>query len=131
MWKTSAKGKLTIVYSTVEVTPVANDDLSFYEGNYSDKNSEYELEIRLDANKNLAATLRIPGEPDLQLKKVLVKDAYFTAMKENDNGVEEIWEGVFMNRSDNGNVEFGLGIILPKQERLKIPRIFLKKILYK
>ncbi len=44
----------------------------------------------------------------------------------------KIWEGVFINKNDNGNVEFGLGIKLSKPiqltEGLKITKIFLKKV---
>ena len=48
------------------------------------------------------------------------------------NGEEELWEGVFIDRNDNGNAEFGLGIKLGKPisltEGLKIERIFFKKV---
>jgi len=125
-------GVKTEVHVKIESTPVIKNDLSSYEGNYWYQDLKYKLEIRLDAGKNLMATLSIPGEPDVQLKKVSVNQAYFSAIRVNKNGAEELWEGVFIDRNDNGNSEFGLGIKLanpiPLTEGLKIERIFFKKV---
>ena len=78
------------------------------------------------------ATFSIPGEPEVQLKKVSVNQAYFSGIRLNKNGEEELWEGVFIDRNDNGNAEFGLGIKLAHPialtEGLKIPNIFFKKV---
>ncbi len=125
-------GVKTEVHVKIESTPVVKNDLGFYEGNYWYQDLKYKLEIRLDANKNLMATLSIPGEPDVQLKKTSVDQAYFSAIRIDKNGKEELWEGVFIDRNDNGNSEFGLGIKLanpiPLTEGLKIERIFFKKV---
>jgi hypothetical protein len=78
------------------------------------------------------ATLSIPGEPDVQLEKVSVNQAYFSGIRINKSGEEELWEGAFIDRNDNGNSEFGLGIKLANPisltEGLKIPAIFFKKV---
>ena len=125
-------GVKTEVHVKIESTPVIKNDLSAYEGNYWYNDLKYKLEIRLDANKNLMATLSIPGDPDVQLKKASVDHAYFSAIRVNKNGQEELWEGVFIDRNDNGNAEFGLGIKLSNPisltEGLNIQRIFFKKV---
>ena len=78
------------------------------------------------------ATLSVPGEPDAELKKVRVDHAYFSGIRVTKNGEEELWEGVFIDRNDNGVTEFGLGIKLANPisltEGLKIPNIFFKKV---
>ena len=130
--KKEKNGVTTEVHVKIESTPVVKNELSYYEGNYWYNDMKYKLEIRLDANKNLMATLSIPGEPDVQLRKVSVEQAYFSAIRVNKNGAEELWEGVFIDRNDNGNSEFGLGIKLSNPisltEGLNIQRIFFKKV---
>ena len=130
--KKEKNGVTTQVHVKIESTPVVKNELSYYEGNYWYNDMKYKLEIRLDANKNLMATLSIPGEPDVQLRKVSVEQAYFSAIRVNKNGAEELWEGVFIDRNDNGNSEFGLGIKLSNPisltEGLNIQRIFFKKV---
>ena len=130
--KKEKDGVTTEVHIKIQSTPVIKDDLGYYEGNYWYKDLEYKLEIRLDANKNLMATLSIPGEPDVQLKKVSVNQAYFSGIRIKKNGEEELWEGVFIDRNDNGNSEFGLGIKLANPisitDGLNIQRIFFKKV---
>jgi len=130
--KKEKNGVTTDVHVKIESTPVIKSDLSYYEGNYWWQDLKYKLEIRLDANKNWMATLSIPGESDEQLKEVSVNDAYFSAMRVNKNGEEELWEGVFIDRDDKGKSEFGLGIKpanpIPLSEGLGITRIFLKKV---
>jgi len=130
--KKEKDGVTTEVHSKIESTPVVKEDLGYYEGNYWYKDLKYKLEIRRDVNKNLMATLSMPGEPDVQLKKVSVNQAYFSGVRITKNGEEELWEGVFIDRNDNGNSEFGLGIKLanpiPLTEGLKIPSIFFKKV---
>ena len=130
--KKEKDGVTTEVHIKIQSTPVIKDNLSYYEGNYWYKDLGYKLEIRLDLNKNLMATLSVPGEPDAQLKKVWVDHAYFSGIRVTKNGEEELWEGVFIDRNDNGNAEFGLGIKLANPivltEGLKIPNIFFKKV---
>jgi hypothetical protein len=125
-------GEKTEVHVTVKSTPVFKEDLSDYAGNYWYKDLNYKIEIRLDANKKLMATVRIPGQPDAPLKNVSVTDAYFSGIHVTKNGEGELWEGVFLDKNDNGNSEFGLGIKLsntiPLTERLEITRIFFKKV---
>ncbi len=116
----------------VESTPFVKSNVEYYAGNYWYHDFNYKMEIRLDVNKNLMATLSIPNKPDVQLKKVSVTDAYFMGIKQNEDGTEEKWEGVFINKSDNGNTEFGLGIKLqnplPIADGVQTTKIFFKKV---
>jgi len=129
--KKEKDGTITEVNVKIESTPVAKNTLEFYAGNYWYKDLGYKMEIRVDANKNLTATLSNPFKPKMQLKNVTVTDAYFLGVKQNEDGTEELWEGVFINRSDNGNTEFGLGIKLekplPLTKYMAITTIFFKK----
>ncbi|MBD0332987.1 MAG: hypothetical protein ICV66_10050 [Chitinophagaceae bacterium] len=113
-------------------TPVIKGNLSWYDGNYVYKDLNYKIEIRTDKNKRPMATLSIAGGKDVLLKDVSITDAFFHAVNQNADGTEELWEGAFINKSDNGNVEFGLGIKLSKPiqltEGLQITKIFLKKV---
>jgi hypothetical protein len=130
--KKEKEGITTEVHIKIQSTPVIKDDLSYYEGNYWYKDLGYKMEIRLDANKNLMVTLSIPGEPGVQLRKVSVNQAYFSGIRINKSGEEELWEGVFIDRNDNGNTEFGLGVKLAnpvsQTEGLNIQGIFFKKV---
>jgi hypothetical protein len=116
----------------IESFPVVKTDLSFYEGNYVYKDLNYKIEIRSDKQNKMIATLKIGEGPEMQLKDVAIQDAFFQATKDKENGMVEIWEGAFINRTDEGQTEFGLGIKLPKAiqltEGLQITRIFLKKV---
>jgi hypothetical protein len=116
----------------IESTPVINNDLSFYEGNYVYPDMDYKIEIRKDAQNKMMATLNVGDSPAVILKDVNIKDAFFQAVTKNANGAMEFWEGVFINKNDDGNVEFGLGIKLANPirltEGLSITKIFLKKV---
>jgi hypothetical protein len=130
--KKEKDGVVKETHRVVESTPVISTELSFYEGNYVYGDLDYKLEIRTDAQRKPIAALSIDNSTGIQLKDVVINDAFFRAVKINSNGTEEIWEGVFINKTDNGNTEFGLGIKLPNPiqltEGLKITRIFLKKV---
>ena len=67
--KKEKNGVTTEVHVRIESTPVIKNELSDYEGNYWYNDMKYKLEIRLDATKNLLATLSIPGQTDIPLKK--------------------------------------------------------------
>jgi hypothetical protein len=113
-------------------TPVVKKDVSFYNGNYVYKDLDYKIEIRTDKNKKPMATLKIADGKDVLLKDVSITDAFFHAVKQNADGTEELWEGAFINKNDDGNVEFGLGIKLANPirltEGLNVTKIFLKKV---
>ena len=122
------KEKTSVIRSTI----VPSDDLSFYAGNYVYDDLDYKLEIRLDPQNKLMATLSRPSIPDLLLQDVLVDGAFFQAVKQNPDGTKETWEGAFINKNDNGTTEFGLGIKLGNAIQLtpglKLTRIFFKKV---
>ena len=124
-------GVMKEMKKVVVSTPVVKNNISHYNGNYVYKDLEYKVEIRTD-NKKMPMALSIGNGQDIHLKNVSITDALFQAVKQNADGTQEIWEGVFINKNDNGNVEFGLGIKLSKPiqltEGLKITKIFLKKV---
>ncbi len=113
-------------------TPVINNNLSFYDGNYIYQDLDYKIEVRTDKYNKPMATLTIADGKDILLKEVSITDAFFHAVKLNADGSKELWEGAFININDNGNIEFGLGIKLSKPveltKGLNIIKIFLKKV---
>jgi hypothetical protein len=91
----------------------------------------YKIDIRVSGNKTINATLQPPGKSPVELKNVVLKDAYFRAKAQTEEGEEEIWEGTFISKSDNGVTTFGLGIKPPEttvQNGLHIDKLFLKKL---
>lgn len=114
----------------IESTPVVRTDLSFYEGQYLSHNSEYKIDIKKTEGK-WVAKLYMNNIP-FELKDITITDALFQAVKVNTDGTEEKWEGVFIDKNDDGNLEFGLGIKLPKplqaSEGLSITKLFLRKV---
>jgi hypothetical protein len=114
----------------VESTPVINNEASFYQGNYVVQGFDYQLEIRQDPQNQWLVTLKMDNERTL-LKNVVITDAYFSAKKVARDGTEEQWEGAFINKNDNGTVDFGLGIKLFKPmrfESINITTLFFKKV---
>ncbi len=130
--KVEKYGVVKELNKVIESTPVINNDLSFYAGNYVYQDLDYKIEIRKDAQNKMMATLNIGTSPVIVLKDVNIKDAFFQAAKENTDGTVELWEGVFINKNDNGVTEFGLGIKFPKPvqftEGLQVTKIFMKKV---
>ena len=133
--KYKKKEKFGVVKETkrvIESTPVVKENASFYNGVYVYQDLNYKIEIRADKQAKPIATLSIANRPDILLKEVSITDALFHAVKQNADGTKELWDGVFINRNDDGNTEFGLGIKLanPVQltEGLTVTRIFLKKV---
>ncbi len=121
----------------VESTPVIKDDLKDYAGIYKTEGPNYIMEIRVNDKDAVEAILRIPGTEQkevatYQLKNSTIKDALFKAIKINKDETKEEWEGVFINKNDNGAVDFGLGIKLPNPititEGLRTEKLFFKKV---
>ncbi|MBD0277274.1 MAG: hypothetical protein ICV81_04825 [Flavisolibacter sp.] len=130
--KVEKYGVVKEMNKVITSTPVVQNDLHFYNGNYWYQDLQYKMEIRTDAQDKLMATLSMPNKPEVQLKNVSVNDAYFTGVVQYQDGSEEKWEGVFIDKNDNGNREFGLGIKLSKPiqltEGLQLTRLFFKKV---
>ncbi|MEO7800440.1 MAG: hypothetical protein ABIR81_00490 [Ginsengibacter sp.] len=65
------------------------------------------------------------------VKQNILKDALFTATKINSDGSKIFLEGVFIDKNDNGHVDFGLGIKLPNplaiRESVHTDKIFFLK----
>lgn len=117
------------MHKVIVSTPVINSDPSFYQGNYLAQGSAYQLEIRQDSQQQWLVTLKIDGTETI-LKNVVIKDGYFSARKTNNAETEE-WEGAFINKNDNGTVDFGLGVKLSNSLQLdgvQLSRLFFKKI---
>lgn len=114
----------------IESTPVIDNNPSFYQGNYVCEGLDYQLEIRQDPQKQWLVTFTTDRKKTV-LRKVSIRDAYFSATKQAENATEEVWEGTFINKSDNGEVAFGLGIKLSTavtQEGLQTNKLFFKKV---
>lgn len=117
-------------HKAVVSTPVINKDLSFYQGNYVVQGFNYQLEVRKDPQDKWLVTITTDDEKTV-LKNVTINDAYFTATKTSKDGTEERWEGAFINKSDNGVEDFGLGIKLPNPMRfqsINMTKLFFKKV---
>lgn len=111
-------------------TPVVKADPSFYQGNYWVQGFNHQLEIRQDPQGEWLVTLTMNGEKTV-LKNVTINDAYFTALKPSKDGTDEVWEGAFINKTDDGATDFGLGIKLPrptKFQSINIVKFFFKKV---
>jgi hypothetical protein len=123
-------GVVKEMHKVIESTPVVNNDLSFYQGNYVTQGLNYQLEIRQDPQNQWLVTLT-SDDTKTVLKYVVINDAYFTAKIIAKDGSEETWEGAFINKKDNGSVEFGLGVKLPAtitHESVNITKLFFKKV---
>lgn len=121
-----AKEKNKVILST----PVINNNPSFYQGNYVVQGLNYQLEIRQDPQNVWLVTLTMDNDKTV-LKNVVINDAYFTATKTGKDGTEEVWEGAFINKSDDGVVDFGLGIKLSTPVRfqsINMTKLFFKKV---
>lgn len=117
-------------HKVIESTPVVRNEASFYQGNYVVQGFNYQLEIRQDPQSQWLGTLTM-DDKKTALKNVTIEDAYFTAKRVATDGTEEQWEGAFINKSDDGVVEFGLGIKLSqpmRHESINITKFFFKKV---
>ncbi|MBC7828354.1 MAG: hypothetical protein H7122_11460 [Chitinophagaceae bacterium] len=93
--------------------------------------------IELIITQNTIEAILIKGNNDgindlfYKLKNIVITDALFKAAMINKNGNEEMVEGVFINKNDNGAIDFGLGIKLPQSitiNGLHINKLFFKKM---
>lgn len=122
-------GVVKETHRVIESTPVLNNDPSFYQGNYAVEGLTYQLEIRQNTQQQWLVTLKMGGTETV-LKNVVIKDGYFAARKTNKDTTEE-WEGAFINKNDNGRIDFGLGIkllTLLQTEGVQSARLFFKKL---
>ncbi len=76
--KVEKYGVVKELNKVIESTPVINNDLSFYAGNYVYQDLDYKIEIRKDAQNKMMATLNIGNSPAIVLKDVNIKDAFFS-----------------------------------------------------
>jgi hypothetical protein len=114
-------------YKAIVSTPVSDEGL--YQGHYVCQDRNIRMDIRQDANGTWLVTL-IEGDKRTALNDVRIKDAFFHAVKGNEDGSFQTWEGAFINRNDDGMIDFGLGIKLPvpiTMNGLEITKLFFKK----
>ncbi|PSR56723.1 hypothetical protein AHMF7605_26125 [Adhaeribacter arboris] len=115
----------------IQSTPVISNDLSVYLGHYVDENRGTRLELIRDMGDNFRAILSYPDSRKVTSDLVQIQDAYFNATLKKHNGQEEVWEGAFIHKKDNGTTVFGLGIVLPNSIKigdLTTDQFFFKKI---
>ena len=115
--------------------PVIKKDINDYSGSYEALDLHYILELTA-TEKTSTGILKIPGKENniyqtFPLKDIFIKDAYFKAILVRTVESKEPLEGVFINKNDNGVVDFGLGIKLQNsmtKDGLIIDKLFFKKI---
>lgn len=115
--------------------PVIKQNIKEYSGSYEALDLHYLMELTV-TEKASTGILKIPGKENniyqtFPLKDISIKDAYFKAILVHTVGSEEPLEGVFINKNDNGVIDFGLGIKLQNsmtKDGLIIDKIFFKKM---
>ncbi len=120
----------------VIVSTPAIKSINDYVGFYKVMDLGYELQIKINNSNNIEAILsHIDKNENVLsttiLKDVMISDALFTAVKVNSHGDTGKLEGVFINKNDNGRIDFGLGIKLENSSSpngLYIDKLFFKRI---
>ncbi len=123
------------VNRTIISTPAIKQNVKDYSGVYKAIGFDYTLALSINDAQNIQATLTENNGTTtsaLQLKNITIKDALFKAIQANADGTTTPLEGVFINKNDNGQTEFGLGIKLLKSiikdNALQIDKMFYKKV---
>ncbi|HEY3257690.1 MAG TPA: hypothetical protein VGJ64_02450 [Gemmatimonadaceae bacterium] len=110
-------------YKEIRSEPVIKKNARDYAGSYEVPDLGFSLELRVDANGNLAVTGYDPVDGDASvirqfvLRNPRIDGALLTATKVYENGATEPFEGVFINRTsfdsptDRGVTTFGLGVV--------------------
>ncbi len=97
-------------------TPVIKENLKDYSGIYNASDVRYSIGLKIRDEKNIQATLTEIDSNSINhiysLKNISIKDALFKATRINPDGSEFFLEGVFIDKNDNGHIDFGLGLKL-------------------
>ncbi len=104
------------LYKSIISTPVIKSDIKDYSGIYKAAGINYILDLNIESERNIQATItEIDSNSNhtYSLLNISIKDALFTATRINSDGSKVFLEGVFIDKNDNGHVDFGLGIKLP------------------
>jgi hypothetical protein len=121
---------------TIISTPVIKQNIKDYSGVYKANGADYILTLNIDDANNITVTIKEAEANNsfetFSLKNVTIKNALFNAIKVDKEGTETPLEGVFIDKSDNGIIEFGLGIKLSKSitvnNAVNIDKFFFKKV---
>lgn len=132
------KGKYGVVKElsrAIVSVPVIKQNKHEYAGLYEAQDFENTLELVINENAIEAVLQKVDNDslssPFYQLNNIVINDALFKATMILKDGREELVEGVFINKNDNGIVDFRLGIKLGKsitRNGLHIDKIFFKKM---
>lgn len=117
-------------------TPVIKNNIKDYSGVYKANGPDYTLTLNVNEAKNITGTIKEVNENNViqnfTLKNITIDNALFKAIKVSAGGTETALEGVFIDKNDNGNHDFGLGIKLPESvtlnNALHIDKVFFKKV---
>ena len=117
-------------------TPVIEKNVKDYSGVYKAYGFDHTLTLNIKDAQNIQATLKenigANSNSTSLLKNITINDALFKAVQVNADGTDTPLEGVFINKNDNGQTEFGLGIKLSKSitidNALHIDKLFFKKV---
>ncbi len=116
-------------------TPVIWQNVKDYAGVYKAYGFDYTLVLNIKDAPNIEGTIKEnngTNESAFPLKNITIKDALFKAIQVNADGTATPLVGVFINKNENGQTEFGLGIKLSKSitkdNALQIDKMFYKKV---
>ncbi|MCW3106664.1 MAG: hypothetical protein JWQ09_1170 [Segetibacter sp.] len=117
-------------------TPVIKQDIKEYAGVYKANGHDYMLTLNIEDEKKITGTIKEPAANNnyatFTLKNISIDNALFKAVKVSGDGTETPLEGVFIDKSDDGVVEFGLGLKLLKSITINkganTDKLFLKKV---
>jgi len=117
-------------------TPAIKKNVKEYSGVYKANGADYTIVLNTADKKNINGTLKEAGANNnyniFTLKNITIEDALFKAVKINPDGTKSPLEGVFIDKNDNGTLDFGLGLKLSKSitinDALQTDKLFMKKV---
>lgn len=120
-------------------TPVIKENVKEYSGLYKVDDPDYMITLNITDGKSIKGSIKeaggINGYQTFELKNIIIQDALFKAEKINPDGSETRLEGVFIDKNNNGIVDFGLGLKLAKSvtiaNAVETDKLFFKKLINK
>lgn len=117
-------------------TPVIKENVKEYSGHYKVDAPDYIITLNIEDEKNIKGSIKEAdgnnGYQTFELKNLIIQDALFKAEKINPDGSETPLEGVFIDKNNNGIVDFGLGLKLSKSitiaNAIETNKLFFKKV---
>ncbi|MCW3107781.1 MAG: hypothetical protein JWQ09_2287 [Segetibacter sp.] len=135
-YKKVEKYGITKELSKTIISTPAIKHVKEYAGVYKANGADYILTLNIADEKNITGTIKEALENNnyetFTLKNISIDNALFKAVKISPDGKETPLEGVFIDKNDNGVIEFGLGLKLSKSitinNSVSIDKLFFKKV---